>query len=159
MTAFKIEVNLYPAFSWDSQAQQYAEQGTPGIRLESHWIEAGGGERFPDQELGGARYLDSLPDVARVDCLLYRGADGTLSGILNRYDGKNPLEKLDAINLWVRPERQRWGIATALLRAAKRRWPGITVEKQRYTQDGVKLLAALIQRGEVALPTGDIPLT
>lgn len=54
--------------------------------------------------------------------------------------------------------RQRRGIATALLRDAGRRWPGVTVEKQRYTQDGVKLLIALVKRGEVALPA-DMPLT
>ena len=86
-----------------------------------------------------------------MDCLLYRDSEGVLSGILNRYDGKNPLEKLDAVNIWVRPDRQRQGIATALLRDAKRRWPGITAEKQRYTEDGIKLLATLLRRGEITL--------
>ena len=148
MSAFEVEVNLEPAFSWQSQAQQYPEQGSPGIRLESHWIE-GSIERFPDREPGGAKYLNSLPNVARVDCLLYRDEDGALSGILNRYDGKNPLEQLDAVNIWVRPDRQRQGIATALLRDAKRRWPGVTVQKQRYTQDGLKLLTTLLKRGEI----------
>jgi len=151
MEALKVEVNLSPAFSWDSQAQQYAELGHPGIWLESHWIEANGVERFPDREPGGAQHLNSLPHVARVDCLLYRDSEGVLSGILNRYDGKNPLEKLDAVNIWVRPDRQRQGIATALLRDAKRRWPGITAEKQRYTEDGIKLLATLLRRGEITL--------
>ena len=145
--AFEVEVSMAPAFSWRSQAQQYDEQGQRGIQLESHWVE-GSIERFPDQEPGGAEYLNSLPNVSRVDCLLYRDNDGTLSGILNHYDGKNPLEKLDAVNIWVRPDRQRQGIATVLLRDAKRRWPGVTAEKQRYTQDGIKLLAALIKRGE-----------
>lgn len=150
MSAFEVELNLLPAFSWRSQARQYARTGPPGIQLESHWIEAGGVERFPDREPGGARYLDSLPDVARVDCLLHRDNDGTLSGILNRYDGKNPLEQLDAINVWVRPDRQRHGIATALVREAQEIWPGVTVEKQRYTQDGIRFLTALLERGEVA---------
>ena len=145
---FAVDVNLHPAFSWASQAAQYAASGPAGISLESHWID-GNQEVFPADTAGGAKHLNSLPHVARIDCLLHREPDGTLSGILNHYDGKNPLEELHAVNIWVRPDRQRQGIATALWKDAVRRWPEVTYDKQRYTESGLKWLMGLIEKGEI----------
>lgn len=133
--------HIPPAFSWESQAQQYAPTGPPGIHLEQHMVTLSGEEVFnvPVDMLG--------PGISVIDCLLHRDDDGQLVGILNHYDGKNPLEEKDAVNVWVRPDRQRNGIATALLTEAMRRWPGVMLEKQRYTPEGVLFLRGFLHKG------------
>jgi GNAT superfamily N-acetyltransferase len=135
-----------PAFSWESQAVQYEVTGVPGRSLEYHWVDLDSGEEvFPPNPQDG-------PDIAgatRIDCLLHRGEDGLLDGILNHYDGKNPIEGKDSINVWVRADRQRQGIGRGLVHHAITLWPGVTYDKQRYTLDGVELLRDLIQRGGV----------
>lgn len=143
---FMVEVNVIDgAFSWESQARQYAEFGPPGISLESHYLDmASDREVYPL----GADLTD--PNVTCINCLLHRDSDGRLDGILNHYDGKNPLERKDAINLWVRPDSQRRGIGTALVREAVGRWPGIDYRELRYTQDGLGLLKRFIESGEIA---------
>jgi GNAT superfamily N-acetyltransferase len=119
-----------PAFSWESQARQYAYRDAPGIRLERH-------------------HVGDWPDWTQVDCLLYRDENGLLVGILNRYlDSNNPLEQEGNCNLWVRPDRQRQGIGTALLVEAMKRWD-IDFEKQKFTSQGLLFFAALCERGVV----------
>jgi hypothetical protein len=144
MYEFEVLLIPGPAYTWESQAEQYAQTGPPGRRLEYHWVDLeSGDEVFPAASALG-------PDVAgatRIDCLLHRDEDGLLDGILNHYDGRNPVEGKDAINVWVRADRQRQGIATGLVRHAMSLWPGITYDKQRYTTDGIGLLQALIDRG------------
>jgi ribosomal protein S18 acetylase RimI-like enzyme len=132
-----------PAFSWESQARQYAENGAPGLTLEQHMVEVDTGIEVFDvpAELAG-------PGVSVVDCLLFRGEDGSLVAILNHYDGKNPLEAADAVNLWVRPDRQREGIGKMMTREAMQRWPGVRLENQRYTATGVYLLRSLTRDDE-----------
>ena len=47
----KIQL-IPPAFSWESQARQYAESGAPGLTLEQHM--AAGGDRKNDDAGGHA---------------------------------------------------------------------------------------------------------
>ena len=131
-----------PAFSWASQAQQYAESGTPGLTLEQHMVDKAGNEVFGiPAELAG-------PDISVIDCLLLRDRAGSLVAILNHYDGKNPLEAADAVNLWVRPDRQREGIGKMMTREAMKMWPGVKLENQRYTPTGMCLLRSLMKDEE-----------
>lgn len=135
----KIQM-IPPAFSWESQAKQYADSGEAGLTLEQHMVEVGTGMEVFDvpADLAG-------PDVSVVDCLLLRDEVGGLVAILNHYDGKNPLEAVDAVNLWVRPDCQRQGIGKMMTREAMKRWPGVRLENQRYTRMGIYLLSSLIK--------------
>jgi ribosomal protein S18 acetylase RimI-like enzyme len=139
-----MEVEMIPpAYSWASQARQYAECGAPGVTLEQHMVDTETGNEVFDvpAELAG-------PGVSVVDCLLYRDELGSLVAILNHYDGKIPMEAADAVNLWVRPDRQREGIGKMMTREAMKRWPGVRLENQRYTRIGVCLLESLIRDAE-----------
>ena len=114
-------------FSWRSQASQYAYRDTPGLSCEQHSVGV-------------------LGALTIVDCLLWRDEDGLLRGILNhypdgalRYPSTAPLEEPGNITLWVDPQRQRRGIATALIREAVRRW-NIDFDQQRYTPAGLALI-------------------
>jgi ribosomal protein S18 acetylase RimI-like enzyme len=122
--------HIPPAFSWQSQAAQYAYRDAPGIRLERHSI----------GELGF---------MTLVDCILYRDEDGLLVGILNHYvDSNNPEEQAGNCNIWVKPSHQRRGIGTALLKDAMERWD-IDFEQQRFTSQGLLFFDALCRRGDV----------
>lgn len=127
-----------PAFSWESQAKQYAESGEPGWSLEQHMVEVGTGN-----EVFGVPADLAGPGISVVDCLLLRDESGSLVAILNHYDGKNPLEAADAVNLWVRPDRQREGIGKKMTLLAMKIWPGVELENQRYTLAGTYLLRSL----------------
>lgn len=110
------------AFSWQSQASQYPHKGTPGI----------------------AYFRGDLPDTDKiVDCLLYRNISGHLIGILNYYSWDSEWEDAGNCNLWVRPDCQRQGIGTHLLREAQKRWQ-VEIEQQRYTPEGLALVEALL---------------
>jgi ribosomal protein S18 acetylase RimI-like enzyme len=143
-SVMKVQM-IPPAFSWASQAKQYAKSGAPGLALEQHMVDTETGDEVFDvpADLAG-------PGISVVDCLLYRDEDGLLVGILNHYDGKIPLEAADAVNLWVRPDRQRQGIGKMMTREAMKRWPGVRLENQRYTRIGVHLLQSLIRDESVA---------
>lgn len=132
-----------PAFSWTSQARWYTEGGAPGLTLEQHMVEVATGEEVFDvpADLAG-------PEISVVDCLLLRDESGGLVAILNHYDGKIALEAADAVNLWVRPDRQREGIGKMMTREAMQRWPGVRLENQRYTRMGALLLKSLIMDEE-----------
>lgn len=118
-------------FTWESQAEQYARFGLPGITYERHYANE-----------------EDAPPGAPVDCLLMRDVHGKLVGILNHYPESDPggLEQAGNINVWVRPDRQKRGIGTALVRAAQERWP-INFQQQRYSPEGLKLLSALRRQG------------
>lgn len=134
-----------PAFSWESQAVQYAVDGEPGIALESHYIDLDSGvEILPHM-------LIELDNVTKIDCLLHRDKRGILDGILNHYDGKCELEVKDAVNIWVRADAQRQGIATALIIDALERWPGIADAPQRFTPEGIGLVQTLLSRARGTL--------
>lgn len=117
-----------PAFSWESQAAQYAYRDEPGLRWERH-------------------HLGELGSMTQIDCLLMRGDDGVLVGILNYYlDDNNPYETPGNVNMWVRPDMQRRGLGTRLLdEAQKRYW--IDFSKQRYTEQGLAMVRRLIEKG------------
>ena len=112
-------------YTWESQACQYAPKGEPGIGYELHH----------------ANEYDAPPG-APVDCLLMRDRRGDLVGILNHYPTTSDLEEAGNVNIWVRPDRQKRGIASRLVREAQSRWE-INFLQQRYSPAGLKLLASL----------------
>lgn len=114
------------AYSWESQARQYAYKDTPGIGFERHSV-------------------GQLGALDQVDCLLWRDDNGVLRGILNHYPTDSEWEKAGNVNLWVDPGWQRRGIATALLAAAMKRWT-INLKQQRYTDDGILFILAFVKQ-------------
>jgi GNAT superfamily N-acetyltransferase len=118
-----------PAFTWESQACQYAESGPPGPNHEQHATAENGDE----VAVGDPRA------VMLIDCLLMRDTDGALIGILNHYTGENEYEKTGNVNMWVRPDRQRRGIGTYLWGEAQARW-NADWQQQRYTEEGFQWL-------------------
>lgn len=112
-------------YHWDAQAGRYPPTGEPGIHLEQH-----------------------MAHGAIVDCLLYRGPDGDLRGILNHFALGTLFQKPGSCNLWVHPEHQRQGIASALLRDAWHRWR-LVYENQDWTREGDSWLSGLIERGKI----------
>jgi ribosomal protein S18 acetylase RimI-like enzyme len=126
-----VEVEVIPmAYTWESQAVQYAPTGQPGLGYERHYADG----------------TDTGPE-APVDCLLVRDANGMLVGILNHYPEDDPggREKAGNVNLWVHPDRRRRGIATLLLTEADARW-SVDWRQQRYTEDGLRLLKSRLER-------------
>jgi len=147
----ELRMLIGPMFSWESQAAQYAEKGEPGVALETHYVDLlTGDEVFPPQPRG--LWAESDDSITKVHCLLHRDANGRLLGILNHYDGKHYLEGADAINVWVRPDVQRLGIGSQLVKEAVRRWPEITPEKQRYTEAGLALLNRVLAEDDTTTP-------
>ncbi|WP_158883960.1 GNAT family N-acetyltransferase [Amycolatopsis anabasis] len=113
-------------FAWPSQAGQYPAEGSPGIS----YFRGDVSEQF-----GPGAY---------VDCLLYRGTDGTLIGILNHFPQDfPPHERAGAVTIQVRADRRREGIATELLQEALSRW-SVDFLRQRYTVEGAAFAEAFI---------------
>ena len=100
-------------FLWENQARQYPKYGS-----------------------GITYFKGECEDNTWVDCLLYYGYDNELHGILNHYPFEMPpYQKAGSVNLQVRPDRRRKGIATALLDEAIKRF-NIILGDQEYTPDG-----------------------
>jgi GNAT superfamily N-acetyltransferase len=112
--------------SWESQAPQYPPTGPPGISY----------------------FRGELSDELFVDCLLYRDETGELVGILNRYPADfPPHEREGDWNIWVRPDRRRQGIGTALLIELRFRWgPGPNAGDPKVTESGVQFISALEEK-------------
>jgi GNAT superfamily N-acetyltransferase len=108
--------------SWESQAAQYSRKGPPGISY----------------------FRGQVTDDYHVDCLLYRDEDGELVGILNHYPADFPPYEREAdINVWVRPDRRRRGIGTALGLEAASRWEAPRPDQARMTASGARWVAAI----------------
>lgn len=79
-----------------------------------------------------------------VDALQYRALNGELVGILIHYGETVPgLERAGNVNIWVRKDHQRKGIATSLVRRALRRWPDIDVMQQNYIPSGRAVVSGI----------------
>ena len=77
--------------------------------------------------------------------LLYRNEHGVLLGILNHYPvDYPPWERAGNVNIWVREDHRREGIATRLLGEAMHKWE-INLDQQRFTQSGVDFANAFVQ--------------
>lgn len=101
------------AFKWENQAIQYPTNG--------HDIEL---------------YRAIMKDNKWIDCILYYGDDNLLQGILNYYPFDfPPYEKKGNVNIQVKPDKRRKGIATALLKEAQIRFK-INIKEQDYTSLG-----------------------
>lgn len=105
------------AFLWENQARQYPRYGS------------------------GITYFRGIcDDNIWVDCLLYYGYDNELHGILNHYPFEMPpYQKAGSVNIQVRPDRRRKGIASALLDEAIKRF-NVNLENQEYTPDGERFI-------------------
>lgn len=112
-----FKATLPDVYSWTSQVRQYPAKGRPGVEY----------------------FAGVIPDVMTVDCLLYRDADGHIVGILNHYPVDNlPWETAGNVNIWVRSDWQRKGVASLLVQEARHRW-NVTLEGQRFTHAGAAL--------------------
>lgn len=110
-------VNENGIWSWELQAKQYPTFGN-----------------------GIVYFKGMLKDNKWVDCLLFYGVDGTLQGVLNHYPFTYfPYQKNGSINLVVRKDKRRQGIATALLDEARKRFK-INLKRQNYTPLGKKFI-------------------
>lgn len=122
--------------AWESQVWQYPPTGDPGITLEHYTITIRG-------------------HITVVDCLLYRDAQGALIGIWCHYNENNPDQLPGSCNLWVHPDHQRQGIATALLRRADELWD--LRDQDTYTTAGNAWIEALVAQGRIdATRTGSL---
>lgn len=115
--------------SWESQVRQYAPTGEPGIT-----------------HMAPTTVVDGQTTV--VDCLLYRSPTGELLGIFNHYNANNPRQPDGSCNLWVHPDHQRQGIASALLREAYHRWP-LKEADQVWSTHGQSWIQGLVTKGKV----------
>lgn len=101
------------AFSWESQAKQYPLTGD-GIEY----------------------YRGILNETKWVECLLFYGEDKRLHGILNYYPFDfPPFQKKGSVNIQVRTDKRRNGIATSLLKHALTIFQ-IDLQKQDFTASG-----------------------
>lgn len=108
---------------WQSQVRQYPATGPAGI---SYF--AGHVDGF------------ALP----VDCLLYRGDDGALLGVLNHYpQDMPPYEEKGNVLVLVHPEHRREGIGMALMLEAIDRWE-LDPAGQKYSRKGMQLVASYL---------------
>ena len=113
-------------FLWENQARQYPRYGT------------------------GITYFKGIcEDNMWVDCLLYYGYDNELHGILNHYPFEMPpYQKAGSVNLQVRPDRRRKGIASALLDEAIKRF-NVKLEDQEYTPDGERFIKNYVRSSRI----------
>jgi GNAT superfamily N-acetyltransferase len=119
----KVNVAESDVMAWETQVVQYPSGGSPGIS-----------------------YLRGQVDPAYyVDCLLFRGDDGELIGVLNHFPADYPpYERAGNVNIWVRPDRQRQGVARALILEALGRWE-FRWENQRITPSGARIAASMVR--------------
>jgi hypothetical protein len=111
-------------FTWASQVRQYPERGR-GNAI----------ELFEGKE----------GDTLIAHCLLKRDSHGRIEGILNHYPNKTHFEKPGNVTIFVKPTRQRRGIAEQLLLDAMSRWP-INFIQQSYTTSGLRFIERFLER-------------
>jgi GNAT superfamily N-acetyltransferase len=122
---YGLEPDAANAYVWESQVIQYPVRGPRGI----------------------AYYAGKVNEHERpVDCLLFRDKNGKLRGILNYYAvDYPPYEVAGNVNVWVEPRWQKRGVGVKLLAEADRRWK-IDLQRQRYTEAGVRLVTAYLAK-------------
>lgn len=113
-------------FTWESQARQYPELLPPG----THRI---------------SEHVGQYP----VECLVHYNELGELVGILNYYPQSIPPYEVEGnINIWIRKDFKRQGIATALLmELLQLGWYIRPMHKQLLTVEGVEFFTRMIERG------------
>jgi hypothetical protein len=122
-----VDPNQHEVFSWESQANQHPRRGGPGI-VHRHVVMA--------QRRG----------PSPIECLLFYkevkpNEPGYLVGIMYYYPEGTDLERAGAINVWVKPNQRRQGIASILGVEAENRWD-VDWSIQRYTREGAAAVSS-----------------
>ena len=114
------------AFKWQNQAKQYPLFGE------------------------GIQYYKVIMNYNKwVDCLLYYGADNKLEGILNYYPFDfPPYEKKGNVNIQVKPEKRRQGVASRMLYEGILKFK-IDLRKQDYTALGKMFIKNYLRHHKV----------
>lgn len=110
--------------AWETQASQYPPTDEAGIR-------------YFRGDIGGGRW---------VDCLLHYDESGELTGILNHFPRDiPPYEHRGGVNIWVRPDRRRQGIAGRLIVEGLERWD-LRGDGQRFSSTGAEFARSMVVR-------------
>ena len=119
-----------PVYSFRSQAEQYPEDGPPGISY----------------------FKGVVDDSTWVDCLLFRDDSGKVIGILNYYpfalvdpDDPRIVEKRGNINIFIDPKHKNKGIATKLVDEAVSRY-NVDLRRQRYSEEGANFINNYVRK-------------
>ena len=122
----KAELSNNPLFSWENQSKQYPKYGN-----------------------GIVYFKGIIKHGVWVDCLLYYGKDNILEGILNHFPFElYPYQKQGSVNIQVRPDKRRFGIATLLLNECISRFK-INLFDQEYTPDGEIFIKKYIKKSRI----------
>lgn len=126
-TFWPRDLDLPPAYPFESQVCQYPKLGPPGLG-----------------------YFKGVIDESKfVDALLWRDDMGLVRGILNHYPQDIfPHESKGNVNIFIDPAAKRTGIATRLLAEAVVRW-NVDFDQQRFTTEGRAFMAAFLRRTRV----------
>ena len=97
-------------------------------------------KQYPCAGTGIVYFKGKLRDNIWVDCLLYYDDDNSLQGILNHYSvDVPPYQKLGSVNIQIRSDKRRTGIATVLLNEGIKRFK-ISLKTQEYTLSGERFI-------------------
>ena len=121
--------------SWESQEKQFQKVGRPGITYHQYCC---------CNRVNCRKGIESCGEHP-VDTFLYRNNKGHVVGILYCYRSVTAFEVPGNINIWVRPDRQRRGIGTALVRAFTEKFGDINLDQQRYSPAGAEFAERLIR--------------
>ena len=112
----KVILNSDPALRWENQARQYPEHGN-----------------------GIVYFKGNVENGIWIDCLLYYGDDNLLQGVLNHYPFESSYQEKGSVNIHVRQDKRRNGIATTLVDEAIKMF-NIKLDEQEYSPDGERFI-------------------
>lgn len=121
----QVTVDESSVFDWETQAAQYPATGPAGAEI----------------------LRLSFADGVWINCVLHRGDDGRLLGILNHYPVDiPPHERKSTLNVWVHPDHRGQGIATKMVLAALEQGWSIDLQQVAVTGPGLALTQSVARR-------------